>query len=79
MGSIPGVITGSLVLKGLPELLRQLETYRMLAFGALLVAMMILRPEGLWPSQRRRLEMHEKEEEELPHEHLTDPSGGDAA
>ncbi len=78
MGSIPGVITGSLVLKGLPELLRQLETYRMLAFGALLVAMMIFRPEGLWPSQRRRLEMH-GEEEPLPQEHLADPSGGDAA
>jgi branched-chain amino acid transport system permease protein len=31
----------------------------MLAFGALLVIMMILRPEGLWPSRQRRLEMRE--------------------
>ena len=58
MGSIPGVILGALTLKGLPEILRQIEDYRILAFGALLVVMMILRPEGLWPSQRRRLEMH---------------------
>jgi branched-chain amino acid transport system permease protein len=52
MGSIPGVVVGSLVLKGLPEMLRQLDDYRMLAFGALLVIMMVLRPEGLWPSDR---------------------------
>jgi ABC-type branched-subunit amino acid transport system permease subunit len=61
MGSIPGVILGAFVLKGLPEILRQLEDYRILAFGALLVVMMILRPEGLWPSERRRMEIHEKE------------------
>ena len=59
MGSIPGVILGAFTLKGLPELMRQLEDYRMLAFGALLVIMMILRPEGLWPSRQRRLEMRE--------------------
>ncbi len=59
MGSIPGVVMGALVLKGLPEILRQLDDYRMLAFGALLVVMMIVRPEGLWPSARRRIELHE--------------------
>jgi branched-chain amino acid transport system permease protein len=59
MGSIPGVVLGALVLKGLPEALRQLQDYRMLVFGTLLVVMMILRPEGLWPSQRRKLELHE--------------------
>jgi branched-chain amino acid transport system permease protein len=59
MGSIPGVILGAFTLKGLPELMRQLEDYRMLAFGALLVIMMILRPEGLWPSRQRSLEMRE--------------------
>ncbi len=34
MGNIPGVIAGALVLKGLPEALRQLEDYRVLVFGA---------------------------------------------
>ncbi len=63
MGSIPGVILGALVLKGLPEILRELSDFRMLAFGALLVVMMILRPEGIWPSSRRRMELHEEEEE----------------
>jgi branched-chain amino acid transport system permease protein len=55
MGSIPGAIAGAFALKGLPEVLRELENYRVLAFGALLVVMMIIRPEGLIPSSRRKL------------------------
>ena len=47
MGSIPGVILGAVVLIGLPEVLREVQQYRMLAFGGLLVAMMIFRPTGL--------------------------------
>ena len=54
MGSLPGVVLGAFVLKGLPELLRELADYRLLAFGALLVAMMIFRPEGLWPVKQSR-------------------------
>jgi branched-chain amino acid transport system permease protein len=62
MGSIPGIVLGALVLKGLPEVLRQLEDYRILAFGALLVVMMIVRPEGLWPAPRRRMELGRDEQ-----------------
>ena len=62
MGSIPGVIVGALVLKGMPEILRELDEYRMLFFGALLIFMMIVRPEGLWPSKRRQMELREGEE-----------------
>ena len=54
MGSLPGIIVGAFVLKGLPELLRELADYRLLVFGALLVVMMIVRPEGLWPAKRTR-------------------------
>jgi ABC-type branched-subunit amino acid transport system permease subunit len=56
MGSIPGIILGAFALKGLPEILRELENYRLMVFGGLLVMMMILRPEGLWPASRPRLE-----------------------
>jgi branched-chain amino acid transport system permease protein len=56
MGNIPGVILGAFALKGLPEILRELENYRLLVFGALLVVMMIIRPEGLWPASRPKLE-----------------------
>ncbi len=53
MGSLPGIVVGAFVLKGIPELLRELEDYRLLVFGALLVVMMILRPSGLWPAVRK--------------------------
>ena len=53
MGSIVGVICGALILILLPEYLRALSEYRMLAFGAILVAMMIFRPQGLISNIRR--------------------------
>lgn len=43
---------------------------RWLLFGIALVILMILRPEGLWPSRARRAEMHE---EELPEEQVSSP------
>lgn len=55
MGSIPGTLLGAFIIKGLPELLRDLENYRMVVFGALLIVMMIIRPEGIWPVKRRKL------------------------
>lgn len=62
MGSIPGVFVGAFVLIAAPDLLREFAEYRYLAYGALLVVMMLTRPEGLWPEERRRLELHEEEE-----------------
>jgi branched-chain amino acid transport system permease protein len=59
MGSIPGVFVGGLVLVGLPLLLSQFADFRYFIYGAALVAMMLYKPEGLWPEQRRRLELHE--------------------
>jgi len=65
MGSIPGVIVGAIALVGLPELLREFAEYRLLVYGAALVAMMILRPEGLWPEAKRRQELHREEAPEI--------------
>jgi len=61
MGSIPGVIVGAIALVGLPELLREFAEYRLLVYGAALVAMMLLRPEGLWPEAVHRRELHKEE------------------
>ncbi len=61
MGSLPGIVIGALVLKGLPELLRELEDYRLLVFGALLIAMMIIRPQGLWPAKKVRMELRQRD------------------
>ena len=64
MGSIPGVVLGSLALIGLPELLREFAEFKLLVYGGVLVLMMILRPEGLLPDRARQLELHEADEEE---------------
>lgn len=61
MGSMPGVAVGALALVGLPELLREFAEYRLLVYGAALVAMMLLKPEGLWPEATRQRELHEAE------------------
>ncbi len=55
LGSIPGVVVGAMILIGLPEALREFQDYRLLAFGALLVTTMLLRPAGLIPPPVRRL------------------------
>lgn len=57
MGSARGVILGSMVLVGLPEILREFGEYRLHIYGAILVAIMILRPEGLLPDVRRAMEL----------------------
>jgi branched-chain amino acid transport system permease protein len=59
MASVPGVMLGALVLVGLPELLREFEEFRFLLYGALLIFMMLRRPEGFIPSRRRAQELHE--------------------
>jgi branched-chain amino acid transport system permease protein len=59
IGSLWGVVVGAFVLVGLPELLREFGEYRFLVYGAVLVAMMLLRPEGLIPSAVRQRELHE--------------------
>jgi len=55
MGSIPGAILGASVLIILPELLRGMAEYRMLIFGALLVLMMIFRPQGVVARRKRQI------------------------
>lgn len=57
MASVPGVFVGALALVGLPELLREFEDFRLLLYGAVLVFMMLKRPEGLWPAAIVRREL----------------------
>ena len=61
LGSVPGAIVASLLLIALPELLREFREYRFLVYGALLIFMMLSRPEGLIPSRRRAAELREDE------------------
>ena len=64
LGSLPGVVVGALVLIGLPGLLREFEEYRPLIYGGAIMAIMILRPQGLVPNVRRSRELHEEEVEQ---------------
>lgn len=57
MGSQLGVILAAIVMILLPELMREFSDYRMLMFGALMVLMMIWRPQGFLPMQRPHLEL----------------------
>ena len=61
MASIPGIILGALALIVLPEVFRQFELYRMLAFGGAMTIMMLLRPEGLIPARRFGARSEERE------------------
>ncbi len=67
MGSIPGVIVGAVVLIGVlggptqPGLLAEFQQFKLLVYGLLLILMMLKRPEGLVPSKRRQIELHQDE------------------
>lgn len=78
MGSIPGVVVGALALVGLPELLREFDEFRLMVYGAVLVAMMLYRPEGLWPEKTRQRELHAQEDVPLT-ENAVDLAGATSA
>ena len=62
MGSQFGVMLAAIAITALPELARGFDEYRMLAFGLVMVLMMIWRPQGLIPAVRPRMELPEQGE-----------------
>lgn len=67
MGNISGVILGVFLLVGVPEFLRStlgtlFVDYRMLLFGAVMIIVILFRPQGLLPSKRRAMELNTFEE-----------------
>lgn len=61
MGNIPGVIAGAFIVVGLPELLREFSEFKFLMYGALLIYMMLQKPEGFFPAKERMRELHGEE------------------
>ncbi len=67
MGNIPGVMMGAVVLIGVlggpsqPGLLQEFSEFKLLIYGALLVFMMLKKPEGLIPNAARNRELHQEE------------------
>jgi branched-chain amino acid transport system permease protein len=47
VGTLRGPILGAIVLRALPELLRDLHDYRFAMYGGLIVLMMLFQPMGL--------------------------------
>lgn len=59
MGSQIGVILAAIALTVIPEMARDFSEYRMIIFGAVMVLMMVWRPQGLIPAQRRKVKLPE--------------------
>ncbi|MFP1623800.1 branched-chain amino acid ABC transporter permease [Streptomyces sp. 5K101] len=78
MGSIPGVLIGTAILVWLPEALKDWvdPSDRYMYLGALLVVMMIYRPQGVWPSRRRQRELRMAEEGMGDADAMSEPAGG---
>lgn len=55
LGSIPGSLLGAVMLTLLPELFRFLADYRLWFYGAILIFMMIFRPQGILGPYRHLL------------------------
>lgn len=65
MGNVLGVAIGATLLVMIPERLREFENLRMLLFGLSMALIMIYRPQGLFPSVRRRRELEADKMEQL--------------
>lgn len=61
LGSIPGIIVGAFALVGIPQLLSEFAEFRLLLYGIALILMMLVRPEGLWPSEVHRREVQSED------------------
>jgi branched-chain amino acid transport system permease protein len=57
LGNIAGSVLGAFLLIVVPEFLREFALYRMLIFGAVMIAFMIFRPHGILGSRTITLEM----------------------
>ncbi len=60
MGSQIGVVLAAVLLIGLPEMFRELQEFRMLAFGAAMVLIMIWRPRGLLAHRQPTIRLFER-------------------
>lgn len=62
IGNVAGSIAGAVLLVVLPEFLREVALYRMLLFGAVMIAFMVFRPHGLLGSRTISEEMEDRED-----------------
>ncbi|MCM4081304.1 branched-chain amino acid ABC transporter permease [Paractinoplanes hotanensis] len=72
-GNMAGAILGGVLISYIPDRLRGLSfgdtdlyEYRFAIFGAAIILIMVLRPQGLIPSRRRAMELKDREKEVAP-------------
>jgi branched-chain amino acid transport system permease protein len=74
-GNIAGAILGGALISYIPDRLRGIKDpiwdtdlfgFRFAIFGAVIIAIMIFRPQGLIPSRRRAMELKDREKEVAP-------------
>ena len=58
MGSQTGVVLASIFLIGITEIFRDLEQFRMIAFGGAMVLIMIFKPKGILANRKPTILMH---------------------
>src|SRR3546814_8763448 len=51
--SVPGVLLGTVMMFVVPQIFTDLAQYRYLVFGIAMIAVMVLRPQGILPARRR--------------------------
>jgi len=64
-GSIPGVLLGSFLFIGLPEVFRDFADARMMIFGLAMIVMMIFRTQGILPPTPRTYPVGDAEKAEV--------------
>ncbi|HEX7382286.1 MAG TPA: branched-chain amino acid ABC transporter permease [Nevskiaceae bacterium] len=50
--SVPGVLLGTVLMFVVPQIFSNLAQYRFLVFGIVMIVVMIIRPQGIWPAPR---------------------------
>jgi len=66
IGSVPGMLLGTAGMVVLPELVRTAKNWRDAWLGVAMILMMIVRPAGLWPSRRAKLEIRAEDSASVP-------------
>jgi branched-chain amino acid transport system permease protein len=74
-GNIAGAILGGALISYIPDRLRGISDpffhtdlfgFRFAIFGVVIIAIMVFRPQGLIPSRRRAMELHDRKKEVAP-------------
>lgn len=72
-GSLYGVIVGGILVALIPEAFRSVPQYRFIALGVILIAMVLIRPSGLFPAKRISLRQRSSEHQDGPTLERTTP------